>query len=304
MADARVTVRLAGGLGNQLFMWAAARRLAHVSDCPMDLDATSGFRNDFYGRDYCLEDLVGPQERCSPYRAFAGRTGRVRELAALARDRYRILPPRWITDSPRQVNERMLTERVHAPTYVRGYFQSERYFADIADDLRRQIRYRGPVSTASRALADAIASSPNPVGVHARMLYALPQIDDPVDLPSEEAARAASPFMGREYYGPAARRIAETTGEPDFFLFSDHPQYAASQLQLPGRVTVVEHNSQANAAEDLWLLSLCRHHILCGSSFGWWGAWLAEHPDQQVVVPTHGYPNREMMPARWSRAGG
>lgn len=281
-------------------MWAAARRLAWSNDCSLELDLVSGFRGDGFGRQYCLEDLIGPQEMCSAYRGFGGRTGRVRELAALARDRYRVLPPRWITDSPHDLNESILQRRVTGPVYMRGYFQSERYFEDVASELRAEIRFRGRPSRESLALADKIQSSPNPVGVHARVMYSRPQVDDPGDLPPEDVIRAESSFLGRSHYLAASEHISEKVGDVQYFVFSDHPSFAAQELRLPGQVTVVGHNAHGNAAEDLWLLSLCRHHILCESTFGWWGAWLAEHPDQQVVVPSKGYPNRQMMPRRWT----
>ena len=47
-------LRLRGGLGNQLFQYAAGRALALRNHVPLWLDPTSGFRGDPYGRSYDL----------------------------------------------------------------------------------------------------------------------------------------------------------------------------------------------------------------------------------------------------------
>ena len=49
-----VIVKLYGGLGNQLFQYAMARRMAVESQSLLKLDASTGFENDFYKRRYGL----------------------------------------------------------------------------------------------------------------------------------------------------------------------------------------------------------------------------------------------------------
>jgi len=51
----RVTVQIAGGLGNQLFQYAAARPLALHNGVPLAIDQLSGFTRDFYQRKYRLD---------------------------------------------------------------------------------------------------------------------------------------------------------------------------------------------------------------------------------------------------------
>ena len=43
--------------------------------------------------------------------------------------------------------------------------------------------------------------------------------------------------------------------------------------------------------EDLYLMSLCRHHIIANSSFSWWGAWLGAHDGTVVCAPANFTPH-------------
>ena len=63
----KVVVRLKGGLGNQLFCYAAARRLARINDAELVLDAVTGFKYDhLYRRTFALGIFCIPQSRWNP----------------------------------------------------------------------------------------------------------------------------------------------------------------------------------------------------------------------------------------------
>src|SRR5206468_2334285 len=61
---------------------------------------------------------------------------------------------------------------------------------------------------------------------------------------------------------------------------------------------------QTQAAHDMRLISLCRHHIIANSSFSWWGAWLCEHAGKMVVAPARWLAEvllPDVVPAYWVR---
>jgi hypothetical protein len=90
------------------------------------------------------------------------------------------------------------------------------------------------------------------------------------------------------YYGSAARYLEEKYGSCHFYIFSNDPAWVRENAPgifgaLP--VTVMDANGEKEGWKDMYLISLCRHHIIANSSFSWWGAWLSGDPDREIVSP-------------------
>ena len=96
--------------------------------------------------------------------------------------------------------------------------------------------------------------------------------------------------------------LAAKSPQADFFVFSDRPDLAQESGLFPAQCTTfVSHNlGDEWAYADLWLMTLCRHHIIANSTFSWWGAWLASQPDKIIVAP--GFERRSGV-AWWGFAG-
>jgi hypothetical protein len=158
---------------------------------------------------------------------------------------------------------------------LRGYWQNERYFRDIARLLRHEITLRQPLEgLAAAVLQEVKAVDAVALHVRRRFAYAGGRID-----PGTARHHGVLPL---EYYMEAVRRIAVVCPRPRFFVFADDPEWAAEHVRLPYPVTFVTGNRDY---EDLVLMSLCRHQIIANSSFGWWGAWLNPNADKLVVAP-------------------
>ena len=51
------------------------------------------------------------------------------------------------------------------------------------------------------------------------------------------------------------------------------------------KAVYVDWNKGKDSWQDMMLMSHCRHHIICNSTFSWWGAWLNRNPQKVVVAP-------------------
>jgi hypothetical protein len=298
----KVVVRLKGGLGNQLFCYAAARRLAWANEAELVLDAVTGFKYDhLYRRTYALGCFCIPARLATPAEQMEP-LGRVRRLIARKLSERKPLAQRcYIQQSGVDFDPRIVSLRLrNGTTYFDAFGQSECYFADIRQQLLQDLAMSVPEDRANVATAAQIESTES-VALHVRWF-------DTGDV-------AHSSNMSLAYYAAAIPQLLEKISDAYFFVFSDRPSDAVALLSplMGGRpFTLVAHNAETGSAEaDFWLMRRCKHFIIGNSTFAWWAAWLGEqeHPRTQVFAPARnvdpehsvtawGFPG--LLPERWT----
>lgn len=259
-----VVSTLIGGLGNQMFQYAAGRALALRQGTRLRLDL-GWLENPPTGvtpRRFELDCFQIQAQTCSVYPRT--RREHVRELLGL---------------SPRVRREEMFRFDpgvLHLSGDVRlvGYWVDERYFLDAATQIREDFGFCEPPDERNAALANQIQGSRSPVSVHVRR----------GDYVADPRIGAFHGSLSSDYYAAATGHIRATIDEPRFYVFSDDPDWCRAHLDLGEPAVYVDHNRD-RGWEDLRLMTLCAHHVIANSSFSWWGAWLGSHPDKVVVAP-------------------
>jgi Glycosyl transferase family 11 len=282
-----IATRLMGGLGNQMFQYAAGRRLAIKRGVELVLDLS-----------YLANQPRGDVPRHFELDCFHIVGKHTDELAdeGHAQTVLRRLLRR--SDGPHRLKEtgaRFQSAVLDAPdnTLLVGYWQSEKYFEDEEAQIRRDFTFAVPMSPAKSALATTIGE--NAVSLHIRR-------GDYVSHPASSTFHGVLPL---EYYDRAAAVIAERIDDPHFFVISDDPGWCRTHVKLPSATTFVG-DTPGPGHEDMQLMSLCRHHVIANSSFSWWGAWLNEHADKIVVAPRRWFTDeahdaRDLVPESWIR---
>lgn len=269
----KVIARVRGGLGNQLFCYAAARRLSLANNAELVIDDTTGFvRDSLYRRRYMLDRFhivarrARPGERLEPFERY--RRGIMKWLSR----KKPFAERQYLEEEVQHFDGRLLTLKVNGTLYLDGLWQSERYFQDMESTIREDLRIIPPSDPLNQRMGEQIRNS-KAVAVHVRWF------DAPGSLGSRNVSAA--------YYRRAIALIEEKVNLPSYFVFSDEPEAVHEKIALPeGRVTYVSHNRGAeNAYADLWLMNQCQHFITANSTFSWWGAWLAEGGAKIVVRP-------------------
>jgi hypothetical protein len=296
-----VIVKLLGGLGNQMFQYAAGRSLSirHQAAFRLDLRTYERSGNDGYTpRRYALghfniradlateadiESVRGPP-----------RKGLARIVTALNRRINPLHRPSVFTEPPYQpYNPRIV--RTAPDVYLAGYWQSEKYFAGIRDVIRREFTVKEEPGPQSRVVADQIARMAS-VSIHVRR----------GDYVSDPDIHRIHGILGLDYYRQAADWVASKVAGAHFYCFSDDPGWVRENLRLAYPLTFVDHNDASRDYDDLWLMSLCWHHIIANSSFSWWGAWLGATSGKVVVAPRQwfrdpGMDTSDLVPDSWIR---
>jgi hypothetical protein len=275
-SDPIVSVELMGGLGNQMFQYAAGHALARRTGAALRLDlghfAQAGKRR------YLLDCFAVPAHVSQEPSPIAWR-GLAHWLALRACRRLgvstKFLLDGWTVYDQPAVHFDPAFAALAPPVHLKGYFQSERYFRDVADEIRKLFTIRIAASPSFAARRDEIATADWPVSIHVRR----------GDYVSDPATHEIHGTCDEAYYRRAialAERLAAKP--PTWFVFSDDVARAREALAGLQNAVYVD-GDDARPWEDLALMAACRGHIIANSSFSWWGAWLDPRPDKWVIAP-------------------
>ena len=295
MWPTQVIARIEGGLGNQLFQYAAARSLADRLGVGLVLDLRSLAANGdrpFQLDLYKIRAVVASTEMLAALPDWKPtRWGRMRAALSRVAPAVCAFPVVW----PRSFAYDPRFESITRPVYLVGYWQSEKYFAWNRGALLKDIQLRVPVpDEVAKVLARINAT--NSVALHIRR----------GDYVSNAAAAQFHGLCDMAYYQHAVQALKDEHPDIEVFVFSDEPDWARENLKLPVPTHVVDANPPDQGHIDMELMRQCRHHVIANSSFSWWGAWRCELPGQHVYAPGRwfadpGVDTSDVTPARWIR---
>ena len=270
-----IITRLIGGLGNQMFQYAAGRALTWSKSVEFRLDL-----RDFIGytphNGFELErvfNISAPIASDVDLQRVMGWRASPMALRALRRKYFSFLRGSKIAVEP---GFSYWPSIVNVPDdcYLQGYWQSENYFRHYAQAIRVDFSFKIPSDPRNRELSSTISQC-NAVSLHVRR-------GDYAANPDTLATHGLCP---PDYYHQAIRHIAERVAQPMFYVFSDDIAWAKKNIAIEFPCHYVDHNRGIESYNDMRLMTLCRHHIIANSSFSWWGAWLNARPDKIVVAP-------------------
>jgi hypothetical protein len=277
-----IIVHLSGGLGNQMFQFAAGYALAKKVNGEVSIIFTSGMGDT--QRKYELNNFKDINSYCSRRtKSVFGMFARFISLLKIKKTFYEkntfVYDPAFF-DIGRNVD-------------IFGYFQSEKYFNFIRKDILNIFRFKRVPDPNYVEVVKKINAS-NSVSVHIRR-------GDYVLNKSTNAFHGVLPIA---YYKKAINHIKANVSRPKLFLFTDDPEWVRKKFNFLGRFDLVDINRGDLSYRDMELMSLCKHNIIANSSFSWWGAWLNLNQDKIVVAPKkwlrdESVPLNDIIPDSW-----
>lgn len=282
-----IIIRMTGGLGNQMFQYALYLKLrAMGKEVKMD-DFT-----EYEGREarplslwaFGIEyDRASREELCRMTDGFMDPVSRIRRKL-FGRKSLEYMEKDCNFD-PEILNR--------DPAYLTGYFQSEKYFADIEEKVRRAFCFSERIwEGIPSQLLERIRSYEQQIKTAMAVSVHIRRGDY---LQNEEAYGG---ICTEQYYKTAIEYVRKRQQDASFFVFTNDPDYAGEWIlknfgQEKERFVLIEGTQEENGYLDLYLMSLCRHHILANSSFSWWGAYLNPSREKMVIVPHKWFGNQE-----------
>jgi hypothetical protein len=284
---------LIGGLGNQMFQYAAGRALSLERGIPLRLDI-SDFANYELHQGFelqrvfnCTADIANETDvRRTLGWQFMSSVRRVvsrSSMAALRRKAFVIEPHFHYWPG---------IKNVPSDCYLMGYWQSEQYFLEVATQIRKEFSFKLPLEQKNTEIVNQI-NQMNAVSLHVRR----------GDYVSNSKNNKTYELCSLDYYSSSIRHIAERLQNPHFIVFSDDDAWVRNNLKIDFSHQYINHNQGAESYNDMRLMSLCKHHIIANSSFSWWGAWLNSKPDKLVIAPKNWFLDqknvKDLLPIGW-----
>jgi hypothetical protein len=178
--------------------------------------------------------------------------------------------------------------------FLDGWWQSELYFREHRDLMLSELSFRERPDAVNQGWLEKIRGC-NSVCVHVRR----------GDYLTDEFIHRVIGVCSLEYYQAAFSAIRESVSSPEFFVFSDDPEWTRQNLPVPEPRHFISHNCGVSDHEDLRLMSACKHFIIANSTFSWWGAWLSTFAQKQVIAPKRWFAStksstKDIVPADWT----
>lgn len=273
-----ICTRILGGLGNQMFQYAAGLSLAHHVNGRLHLDL-SAFRG-YELRAYALsafnvrfDEYAQTRPRSEIIQTYLSKlVGR-----SIGQPRYYGLP--WVIEPSFHFWDKFYAQS--GSCYLDGYWQSPLYFKHV-ESLIRQTFDLGRFSNArTQPFEKLIRQARQPVAVHLRR----------GDYISNPQFRLVHGICEQEYYDRARQVIEKVVNPSHFFIFSDDIDIARKEFSHWPNTTFVSGLSQE---EDMMLIATCQHAIIANSSFSWWAAWLNDSAEKVVIAPRMWFSREKM----------
>jgi len=273
-----------GRLGNQMFQYAFIRGMSKKHGYDFMIPHQSADRFDNYGLFECFE-----LEGC--------KTGEGSYPTLECRDTA--------------FNQKFLDECTDNTNYS-GVFQTEKYFANATEELRKDFTFQKDILDPCQKFIDSVGDA---IFLHVRRGNSN-LVGNRGEKWSYQMLQDYHPLMKKEYYIEALSHFDESK---KVIVLSDTIDWCKEQDWLQDDRFLFSDSSYEVFNDgasvpyiDLCLMSLCNGGIIANSSMSWWGAWLQNDTDK-IVAPNpwygakaYNYGNAELcdadlIPERWTK---
>ena len=286
-----IIIQLAGGLGNQMFQYALYLQLKNLGR-DVKIDDVAGFAQDAK-RDPALQPFGISYERASGKELVRMLDSSLLPWSRVRRKLFGRKKKSYFEEDKRYHPEIMTWDDI----YLEGYWQTEKYFEAIADEVKRVYDTDRLLEyIRNNKLMDdwltRIASTES-VGVHIRRGDYL--------LPENQALFGG--ICTEAYYREAMELMRSEHPNCRFYLFTNDKEWVKERIaQIAAvkngietgevkeadakshNIEVVDLAEQSDYAEFV-LMSRCKHNILANSSFSWWASYLNKNENKTVLAP-------------------
>lgn len=275
-----IIANIAGGLGNQMFQYAAAYSLAQNKNFKLMLDISDFTK--INNRTFQLKYFFNITNSIATNKEVKSILG-MRRFFLIRRILKKInkITPNLLIEEPYIFNERFL--EVENSIYLQGYWQNYNYFLSYKKKLQNIFKLKS-LSSKDILFSDHYLKMNNLTSVHIRK-------GDYINKNNKNIFNQ----LGTKYYMDSISYIKNMVSKPFFFIFSDDYNWVKDNIKLPHNEYILMDYS-LDSLIDFKLMSLCQHHIIANSTFSWWPAWLKDENRGDIVIAPKKWLNTNLEP--------
>jgi hypothetical protein len=280
-----IRVKLTGGLGNQMFQFAAGYSVAKRNNVKLSLDLRRyNHRRDHNG--FELEKVFDIYSKINFLKKPVnfGFVNFKEILNNIDITFHTFKEPHF------HYTNKILDISKHS--LLNGYWQSELYFKDYNQEIRKIFSFSKQLNERNSLIANEINQNDS-ISIHVRRGDFLLKTNNNhnVDL--------------KKYYFTAIEKTSKLFSNPKYFIFTDDPLWVTKNFNLDYSFTIVDINRGTDSFLDMYLMTLCKSNIIANSSFSWWGAWLNNMQDKVVYAPKNWFKDKtictdSLIPNSWN----
>jgi hypothetical protein len=296
--EKKIYLYLCGGLGNQLFQYAAAKNIALKNNAKLILDTSTGFISDF--RDFWNFSLNKNKLKNVKYKKIIF----IFVLFKLFRKIFskkkiffqffsnNLIDEMYLSNFSKKINNFNIKKNL----YLFGYFQSEKYFNENRNRIIAELLPSNVNNSVFLNIKNKIVKT-NSVSIGVRLFETVPRIIN----------YKMGGITSLNFYEKAIRKIIKHVKKPQFFIFSTKTEYIEKLFcrvkelkKYPSYIITKEEGYDGTAYDNLWLMSFCKNHIISNSTFYWWGAYFSKFRyKKQKIICSENFPNKDTCLNEW-----
>ena len=281
-----IYVILRGRIGNQLFQYAAARKIQierNENDTIIidDTDVVCNNCEDFltklnlpnvlyvHKHDFVtMKGLAIPRHCMSFYEWFIFKTNNMKRYKKEKKSAHFFNKCGYLVCWNGFID---FAVPAHKDIILEGYLQSEKYFEKYADDIKNNLcmdkifekKMNSRIFSFINKILDA-----NAICVHIRR---------------GDYEQTEYDVCSVKYYQQAISFYKQLYNDAIFYFFSDNIEWVRKNIGIEKAYVYVAGQKDY---EDLYLMTKCKHYIMSNSSFSWWAQYLSLNPEKKVVAPS------------------
>lgn len=258
-----IIINLSGQLGNQMFQYALGRKLFYLERKVKFDTRFYELYPEYYGLHiFNIKVPVANLNECL--------TIRDEKRTLMDRIRRKFFGKRQNIISEINDLEYVLKDEIFKSktAYIDGYWQMEDYFVDIKNIIINEFKFPEIFDEKNLFYLHKIKHNLS-VSIHVRR-------GDYIN---------GFPLLTKKYYSHAIEYFESKYNNIIFFVFSNDMEWSKENIQMQNGY-FVDCNIGKDSWKDMYLMTQCNHNIIANSSFSWWGAWLNQNKNKEVIAPS------------------